>query len=89
MEIEVRKPTPEEIETIGIRSWPVWEKGISRFPWTYDTNEECLLLSGKVTVEMLDGRRVEFGAGDFVRFPEGLKCIWHVHEPVRKHYRFG
>lgn len=88
MEIEVRKLTPGEVSSRGIGQWPIWEKEVSRFPWTYGETEECFLLAGRVTVETLDGKKVEFGRGDYVRFPEGLKCIWHVHEPVRKHYRF-
>lgn len=88
MDIETRRLTKEESAALGVEAWPVWEKGVSRFPWTYTETEECLLLEGRVTVEGLDGSRVDFGAGDFVRFPAGLKCIWHIHEPVRKHYRF-
>jgi uncharacterized cupin superfamily protein len=35
------------------------------------------------------GEPVRFGAGDLVVFVAGLSCIWEVHAPVRKHYRFG
>lgn len=35
-----------EITSRGIKSWPVWEKEVSRFPWTYDSTEECLILEG-------------------------------------------
>ena len=35
------------------------------------------------------GEPVSFGAGDLVVFPEGLKCIWDIKSPVRKHYKFG
>ncbi|MGO9527057.1 MAG: cupin domain-containing protein [Verrucomicrobiia bacterium] len=22
-------------------------------------------------------------------FPAGMSCVWRVHKPVRKHYKFG
>lgn len=31
---------------------------------------------------------VEFGAGDLVEFPKGMKCTWDVSEAVDKHYNF-
>jgi len=88
MEIEVRKPTEEDLETKGVSSWPIWEKEISRFHWHYDATEECYLLEGRVVVEKEDGEKVEFGKGDFVTFGQGLSCVWDVKEPVRKHYNF-
>ena len=87
MKIEIRKPKMEEIEEEGIMSWPIWEKEIS-FDWHYDQTEECYLLKGKVVVETDDGEKVEFGKGDFVRFPKGLSCVWDIKEPVKKHYNF-
>lgn len=88
MDIEIKKPTPEDLEQLGVKSWPVWEKEISRFDWNYESIEECYLLEGKVIVETYDGRKFEFGKGDFVTFPEGLSCIWDIKEPVKKHYNF-
>jgi len=86
MRIEVRKPNKEDLERRGVLSWPIWEKGVSRFDWYYDNIEECYLLEGKVVVETEDGDKVEFGKGDFVTFPRGLSCIWDIKEPVKKHY---
>jgi uncharacterized cupin superfamily protein len=40
-------------------------------------------------VKAPDGEAVEFGAGDLVTFPRGLKCNWNVRKPIRKHYRFS
>jgi len=89
MDIEIRKMTPSEVQEKGVGSWPIWEKEVSRFPWFYGEPEECFLLEGKVVVETDDGKRVSFGAGDYVRFPQGLKCRWDIQEKVRKHYNFG
>ena len=88
MQIEISKPDKQEIERKQILSWPIWEKEISRFDWHYDSVEECYLLEGKVVVETPDGKKVEFGKGDFVTFPKGLSCIWDIREAVKKHYNF-
>lgn len=88
MGIEVERLSREELEKRGVFSWPIWTKEASRFPWTYDSIEECLFLEGEVTVETKDGRKVSFGKGDFVTFPRGLSCTWDVKKPVRKHYNF-
>ena len=88
MKIEVKKTNKDEIEKMGITSWPIWEKGISRFDWYYDSTEECYLLQGSVEVVTEEGEKVEFGEGDFVTFPKGLSCTWDIKEPVKKHYNF-
>ncbi len=88
MEIKVEKLSKQELDKIGVFSWPIWTKEISRFDWQYDSIEECYFLNGKVTVESSDGKKVSFGKGDFVTFPKGLSCIWDIKEPVKKHYNF-
>lgn len=88
MQIKVEKLSEQKIEEMGIRGWPIWTKEVSTFDWYYDSREQCLFLEGKVTVKTDQGD-VEMGKGDFVTFPEGLKCVWEVKEPVRKHYNFG
>lgn len=75
------------IKEKGIRNWPVWQKEISRFDWEYDSDEECLILEGEVTVETNDGP-VSVKKGDFVTFKKGLKCVWDVKKAIRKHYNF-
>ncbi len=87
-EITVSKPTDQELESLGAKSWPIWTCQPSTFDWQYDQPEVCYLLEGKVTVSTSDGQ-VDFGAGDLVSFPAGLKCTWQVVEAVRKHYRLG
>ncbi|TNG00061.1 MAG: DUF861 domain-containing protein, partial [Gammaproteobacteria bacterium] len=41
-----RDPSPEKLEMIGVYDWPIWEKEVSSFPWTYDSQETCYLLNG-------------------------------------------
>ena len=87
MKIKVEKPSAEKIEEM--KAWPVWSAERSVFDWEYDTSETCYILEGEVEVKTEDGEVVEFGPGDLVSFPSGLKCVWDVRRPVRKHYRMG
>ena len=90
MQITVtKKPSKETLDNLGCRSWPIWEKEPSSFPWHYDEQETCLVLEGKVTVTPKGGEPVTFSKGDLVVFPQGMSCTWNVQEAVRKHYKFG
>ena len=83
----VKKLSENEIKKLGIYSWPIWEKEISRFDWQYDTDEECLILEGEVEVETSEGK-ILIKSGDFVTFKSGLKCIWDIKKDIKKHYSF-
>lgn len=83
----VRKPTQAEIEMAG--EWDTWEKEPSEFPWYYDQKETCYILEGKARVTAPDGSFIEFGAGDWVVFEQGLRCIWKITHKIRKQYMFG
>ena len=85
MSIIVKKPS--ETEKNEMMKNPIWTCGVSEFDWHYDSEENCLLLEGDVTVDYDDGS-VSFGAGDYVVFPQGLSCVWKVSAPVKKHYIF-
>ena len=87
-EINIESKSKDDLEKMGVLSWPIWEKEISTFDWHYDAAEQCYILEGKVRVEPAEGKAVEFGPGDFVTFPKGMDCVWKVSQPVRKHYRF-
>ena len=82
-------PDEERLNTMGVRSWPIWTKEASEFPWSYDEKETCYLLEGDVVVTPDGGEPVQFGQGDLVTFPQGLSCTWKIRRDVRKHYRFG
>lgn len=81
-------PAPAKLEVMGVYDWPVWTKEVSTFPWTYASTEVCYLLDGSVTVTPDGGAPVNFGRGDLVTFPKGMKCTWTIHDAVRKHYDF-
>lgn len=89
-EIKIEKnPDEKKLQDLGVFNWPTWEKEASRFDWYYDSQETCYLLEGKIKVEPEGGESVEFGAGDLVTFPQGLKCVWDISKKVKKHYKFG
>ena len=87
--IHVEKPTEDKLKKLKVRTWPIWEKEISQFPWYYDERETCYILEGNITVTPEKGLPVSFGEGDFVIFDQGLKCKWNITKAVRKHYMFG
>lgn len=89
MDIEVKKPTEEELNELGVKSWPIWEKQVCSFDWLYDEKETCLFLKGEVEVEIPGGKKFKIREGDLVVFPQGLKCKWHIKKAVKKHYKFG
>jgi len=33
------KPTDTRLTEPGVRPWPIWEKGASEFPWSYDEKD--------------------------------------------------
>jgi uncharacterized cupin superfamily protein len=82
-------PDPSRLAQLGVFTWDIWEKEVSEFPWHYDEKEVCYFLEGDVTVTPDGGKPVRFGKGDLITFPVGMSCVWKVHKPVRKHYKFG
>ena len=88
MKVIKKKPTEEELERLNVKSWPTWTSDVHRFDWSYSDTETCYFLEGKVVVETDEGN-IEIEKGYLVQFPKGLKCVWDVKEPVKKHYNFG
>jgi len=88
MNVLIEKKTDDQLIAIGVFSWPKGSKDVSTFECSYDGEEQCYLLDGEVEVEAY-GEKYQFGKGDFVTFPVGMTCTWHVLKPVRKHYKVG
>ena len=86
MKPKVKKPTLKEKHEA--ERWSIWEKEKSTFQWEYGEKETCLILKGKAIVKCPEGT-VAFAAGDYVVFPQGLKCTWEIRDTIRKHYKFG
>eukprot|EP01106_Pelomyxa_sp_JSP_P010304 TRINITY_DN27514_c0_g1_i1.p1 TRINITY_DN27514_c0_g1~~TRINITY_DN27514_c0_g1_i1.p1 ORF type:complete len:102 (-),score=42.35 TRINITY_DN27514_c0_g1_i1:144-413(-) len=81
------KPTAQVVTEAS--SWPTWGCGVSKFPWTYASDETAYVLEGEVVVTPDGGAPVTIKAGDLVVFPGGMSCTWDVKKPIRKHYSFG
>ena len=89
MEIKIEhQPSIEHLNQLGVFQWAIWQKEVSKFPWTYDSSETCYFLEGNVIVTPVDGQPVQMGKGDLVTFPKGLSCIWEITRDVKKHYYF-
>ena len=80
--------TPAKLDVLFVDDWPVWNKGVSEFDWTYDQKETCYIVEGRATVTPENGDPVTIREGDMVFFPQGLKCVWKIIEPIEKHYIF-
>jgi len=83
-----KHPSKEKLEELDVEKWGTWECEPSTFPWEYDSTETCYILEGKAKVTA-DEEEVEFGKGDLVVLPEGLKCERQVIDKIRKYYRFS
>jgi uncharacterized cupin superfamily protein len=87
--VKVKRPTKDELKKLGVDRWSIWECDVKKFDWEYGEDETFYVHEGKVKVKTDDGEEVEFGKGDLVTFPKGVKCTWDVRERIRKVYRFG
>ena len=86
--IKVEKATENKLRELDVKGWSPWECSPSIFDWEYGEKETCYIKEGKAKVKASD-QDVEFGKGDIVVFPKGLKCKWQVLETIRKVYKFG
>ncbi|WP_315788134.1 cupin domain-containing protein [Fischerella sp. JS2] len=90
MEIQIEhQPSQKRLEELGVSKWDIWHKEVSKFPWTYDSQEICYFLEGDVIVTPNGGQPVQMGKGDLVTFPAGMSCTWEIRSDVKKHYCFG
>ncbi len=89
MKIKIEhQPSQERLNELGVYKWGIWEKEVSKFPWTYDSQETCYFLEGDVVVTPDGGQPVQMGKGDLVIFPSGMSCTWEIIRDVKKHYYF-
>ncbi|OUL30762.1 cupin [Nostoc sp. T09] len=89
MEIKIEhQPSQERLKQLGVTKWEIWQKEVSIFPWTYDTQETCYFLAGDVIVTPDGGQPVQMGKDDLVIFPAGMSCNWEIISDVKKHYYF-
>lgn len=63
----------------------VWEMSVGTAR-DVEVDEVFVVISGRATVEVLDGPTYDIEAGDVVRLDAGDKTTWVVHETLRKVY---
>ncbi|MEH1902715.1 cupin domain-containing protein [Nostoc sp.] len=89
MEIKIEhQPSQEHLNELNVFKWEIWKKEVSKFFWTYDSQETCYFLEGDVVVTPDGGQPVQMGKGDLAIFPAGMSCIWEIRSDVKKHYYF-
>jgi uncharacterized protein len=64
----------------------IWEAGVGQFASVLEGNETFVVVSGRATIEPEWGDPIEVGPGDLCVFEAGLRCVWTVHETLRKAY---
>ena len=85
--------------TIGVefflKEMEIDEKHCTLQLWDFGGQErfrfllESYVLDGEVEVtDSETGEKINFKTGDLVQFEKGLKCVWNVKKPIRKHYSF-
>jgi uncharacterized cupin superfamily protein len=37
-----KNPAEQRLQELGVRSWAIWTKEVSSFPWHYDEQETCM-----------------------------------------------
>lgn len=87
MGIIIEKLTEEEILAKGVYDWPIWEKEISEFDWTYDEKELFFVLEGEVFISV-DNQELHVMPGDFVSCDKNVSCRWRIVKGIKKHYNF-
>ena len=85
--IRIERPNKQKLDLLGVSDWSPWESEVRSFDWSYDSDEVCYILEGKVKVKTPE-EEVEINSGDLVTFPKGLKCNWNVLKKLKKVYVF-
>ena len=83
----ISKLVEKEMVDLGVKTWPIWEKEVSRFDWTYTEDEQCYIIEGEFVVTTGENS-YHIVPGDFVTFRKGLTCVWEINKPVKKYYNF-
>jgi uncharacterized cupin superfamily protein len=62
----------------------IWACTPGEFAWRWDYDETVMVVQGRATVTMGDGRRVELAPGTLAFFERGQDSVWTIHEDFRK-----
>src|SRR5258708_18799927 len=84
MTVQVVWTSPDKDQLRGI-----WEVLPGKFTWFFDVDEFFVVVSGRATVELIDGRTLELVPGSVAIFKQGDQTTWTVHEALRKGYHMS
>lgn len=84
-----KNPSEARLKELGVSTWSIWEKEVSKFPLKFGPKETAYVLEGEILVTPKGGEAVRIVPGDLVVFPSGLDTDWEVVKPLRKHYKHG
>ncbi len=79
-----------QVSACEILTEPGWEVGVWQHTAGVSTDVEAdevfVVLSGRATIEVVDGPTLEVGPGDVGVLQAGDRTRWTVHEDLRKVY---
>ena len=84
--IKIEKPDPKKIDEI--KQWEIWEKEPCTFDHDQQKTESFYIIEGKASLSTDKGINVDISAGNLVTVESGQMVHWHVHETIKKHFRF-
>ncbi len=74
------------VDRTGALSAGFWASQAFSTEVSYDEDEVCTILEGKVELTDSTGHMETYGPGDTFVIPAGFKGVWTSVEPVRKFY---
>ena len=83
---------PGEQQKVLLETCPTWEHDPDQWTCSDEAEEESfLVVEGRAYVELRDGTRFRFSAGDPVTFPvhKAGDWTWVVEEKIKKHYIYN
>lgn len=81
-------PSEARLKELSVAHWPIWEKEVSTFPWSFVTTEIAFIVEGECVMTPEDGGpSTTFKAGGLVVFPNGYKGTWEVKKALKKQFK--
>ena len=68
--------------------WKIWDCPVTEFCLDFDETEKANILEGEIVVTPDDEPSVIVVPEDYVVLPTGLKSMWKVTKPLRKHFSY-
>jgi uncharacterized protein len=83
-----QQPTSEDLQALGVFSWPTHSKATSQFTEHYVARKACYLLEGEVLLTPAWGKPALIQKGDLVTLFAGMSCHWDIKQSVKMRYSY-